>query len=56
MRHPGSVRDDGNAQDREASAHADGAAGQPPTRAERWSERESLTHTDKPKTATPSTS
>jgi hypothetical protein len=29
MRQPGSVRDDGNTQGREASAHADGAAGQP---------------------------
>jgi hypothetical protein len=30
MRHPGSLQDDGNTQDMEASAHADGAAGQPP--------------------------
>jgi hypothetical protein len=29
MRQPGSARDDGNAQGREASVHADGAAGQP---------------------------
>jgi hypothetical protein len=29
MRQAGSVREDGNAQDREASAHADGAIGQP---------------------------
>jgi hypothetical protein len=29
MRQPGSARDDGNAQGREASIHADGAAGQP---------------------------
>jgi hypothetical protein len=28
MRQPGSVWDDGNIQDREASAHLDGAAGQ----------------------------
>jgi hypothetical protein len=29
MRQPGSARDDGNAQGREVSVHADGAAGQP---------------------------
>jgi hypothetical protein len=29
MRQPGSARDDGNAQGKEASVHADGAVGQP---------------------------
>jgi hypothetical protein len=56
MRQLGSVRDEGNTQCREASAHEDGEAGQPANLVERRPGSESLTRADKPRTVTPATS
>jgi hypothetical protein len=48
----GSARDDGGAQGLEASVHAGGTAGSPPTKGARRSKSRFLTRTGKPKTAT----